>query len=74
MSPEDILTAMDWEADHQEDRIVLISEIWLDHASHMTKLEGILSGQPSASPVQSLMSAATLRVHVVFCKPGYLWV
>lgn len=45
MTAEDIMTAMDWEADHPEDRIVLISDIWLDQASHMAMLEAILSGQ-----------------------------
>ena len=45
MTAEDMMTALDWEVDHPEDRIVLISDIWLDQASHVTRLQAVLSGQ-----------------------------
>lgn len=65
MTAEDFMVALDWEATHTEDRIVLISEIWLDHASHMAKLEAILSGQLSAPPRVVLLKFLQMHMQLL---------
>ena len=42
---QDYLDALDWEAEHPEDRIVVLSDLWIDQPAHMTRLEAILSGE-----------------------------
>jgi len=41
---EEMAKALAWEEEHKEDRIIFLSDIWLDHPEHLAQLDAILSG------------------------------
>ena len=41
---EDMVKALAWEEEHRDDRIIFISDVWLDHPHHLAQLDTVLSG------------------------------
>lgn len=42
---EKLVKALEWEANHEDDRIILLSDMWLDKAETLVQLDVILSGK-----------------------------
>ena len=48
LDADDFMRAMNWESDHPEDRVVIVSDIWLDQPLHLAHLRSILAGMLTA--------------------------
>ena len=49
---DDLMKAVEWESEHEEDRIVFISDIWLDDPGTLPSLDAIFSGTRSSQHPQ----------------------
>ena len=54
MKGDEFIKALEWEEAHPDDRIIFLSDIWLDKPDTCVRLETVLSGKlPSLLPSYS---------------------
>ena len=61
LKADDMLQALEWEAEHTEDRIVFVSDIWLDRLDTLARLDAILSGLPPTYAANALAIRAPVN-------------
>ena len=56
MTAEDLAQTMEWEATREQDRIVVLSDLWLDKPETLDRLEVVMEGveRPPAVRVNAL--------------------
>lgn len=56
MRDEDILSALDWEVENEEARIVVMADLWLDRPNTLDSLHSVLTGIPRRSEATVLVN------------------
>ena len=57
---EDLAATMDWEATREDDRIVVLSDLWLDKPDTLDRLQIVLEGDFNFADIDSIKNGCSM--------------